>query len=157
MVTFTIAFGLETVLLSRQMWARISVGVALAMMVLLISWFAWAALAAKIDFGALSGVNLLKDYLVDSIVNHPGKTPEPKRIAGDSGGGDGEGKSEKPHRSGTLKEAFTFIRRLRRQGASTSSTAADVKWVGSDGPCEPPDGAGTKIKKVNDGDPENAV
>ena len=157
MLMFTTAFSLETLLFSRQMLARISIGIVLAVMVLLISWFAWTARASEMDFGALSGISLLKGYLVDFVANHPGKTPELKRGAGYGGGGEGEGKSEEPHRSGKLKEAFTFIWRLRRQRASTASTVVDVKWVENDGSCGSPDGAGTKTGGVRDNDPESAV
>ena len=41
MIAFTAAFSLEALVFSRQVWARLSVGVALAMMALLTTWCVW--------------------------------------------------------------------------------------------------------------------
>lgn len=158
-VMFTIAFGLETLVFSRQTWAKLSVGIALAVMILLILWCAWTGVAARTCFSTSSGVNLLKRWLVDSTGGLRGKIPEPRPGVGEGKGGDGQSKSGKFYKSGTLtlREAFDFIRRPRRQRGSTASTLVDAKWTESRVSCGPPDSAEVGISETKNGVSECAV
>lgn len=158
-VLFTIAFGLETLVFSHQTWAKLSVGIVLAIMILLILWCAWTGVAARTCFSTSSGANLLKRWLIDSTRGLRGKIPEPRPDVGEDKDVDGQGKSGKFYQSGslTLREAFNFIRRPRRQRGSTASTLVNAKWTGSRVSCGPPDSAEAEISETKNEVSECAV
>ena len=118
---FLSAFGLEALLFSDELWTRLPVGVVLVMILMLISWCIWTTLEAKTDFSLLSTIHDLKDRLVWFTRGVRGKTPEPGPDAGDFRGGDGQGNTRRPSRSGTLRETLSRFR-LQRARASTSAT-----------------------------------
>ena len=157
MMMFTIAFSLETLLFNRQIWMRISVGVALATMIFLVSWCVWTAATAKPDSRIPSKVHLMKGYLVDFTTGLPGRILKPGLDVGSGGGGDGQGnRGEKFLRSGTLKEAFNFTRGLRRQRAPASSKLPDAMWTGRNGLSDALGSAGVEIGS-DERDARNAV
>ena len=145
---FTTAFSLETITSSRHMWAKLSVGIALAMMILLISWCTWPVVAARTNFSASGAANCLTGWLINFTRDMRGKTLDSEPDAGDS-------KRRKLYRSGTLKEAFNFIRARRR---STSSTLVNAKWTGSNGSCaSPPGSTEAEVGETNNKESESAV
>lgn len=119
-ISFLTAFGLEALVFSNELWTRLPVGVVLATITLLILWCVWTALAAKADFGLLSGVHVLKDGLAQFTRGLRGKTSEPGSDAGDADDGDGQGKIGTLSQSRALREAFNRLRSRRpRAPAST--------------------------------------
>ena len=151
-MAFSAAFGLETLVFSRQLWARLSVGVVLAMMVLLICWCIWTTVEAQADFSVLERVHSLKDRLVGFTRRLRGKTPEPGPDAGDGEGGDSQSEGGILQQSGTSTEAFKFWRRRRR----TSATLVGVNLNMNKRSHSSPDGTGVKMSGIKKG-PENEV
>lgn len=125
-VAFLSAFGLEALLFSSGLWARLPVGVVLAMILMLISWCIWTTLEAKTDFSLLSSIDALKDRLVDFTQGARGKTSEHESGAGDDGG---QARIKPISRSATFKEALTKFR-PRRSRASTSATLVNGRIPG---------------------------
>ena len=126
MIAFTAAFGLEALVFSRQLWARLSVGVVLAMVVLLISWCVWTTRGARSDFSVLERVHFLKDRLVGFTRRLRGKTPEPGPDAEDGEGGNNKNEGGSFQQSGTLTGAFKFLRGRRRHRTSTPTSLVGV-------------------------------
>lgn len=137
-MTFTTAFGIETLGFSQQTWAKLPVGIVLAMMALLIFWCVWTAVEAGSGFSLLSCVHQWRCRTLNvaqSILNRrPG--------AGDDGGGNGQPTGEEGgfRQSGSLKVAFNLIRRARRRDTSGSSTLASPKLAGGSKSSFPQDG-----------------
>jgi len=127
---------------SSELWARLPVGIVLAMMILLTSWCVWTSLEARKKFSILDGVHVLRDRLVNFTRSLRGK-PD----ASDCGSDDG--------RDGMLKEAFTRLRQLRRPRVSVSSTL--VNAAGNNEPYGPPNGAGVEMSEINKKEPGDAV
>ena len=127
-IAFLTAFGLEALLFSSELWARLPVGVVLTVIVMLISWCVWTTLEAKSDFSVLVRVHDLKDGLVDFTRRLRGKISGPVSDAGDVGGGAGQGRIRRLSRSETFKEAFNKLR-PRRPRASTSATLVDSAGI----------------------------
>ena len=63
-VAFTTAFGLETLVFSRQKWTKVSVGIIFAMVTLLIAWCVWTMIEGRTDFSVLGTFSGLKVRLV---------------------------------------------------------------------------------------------
>ena len=131
-IAFTTAFSLETILSSRQKWAKLPVGIVLAIVILLISWCVRTTMGPRSDFSVLGRVHLLKDRLVDFTRRLRGKTPEPGPDAGDGEGGNRQSEGRSLQQSGTLMDAFKFLRgrrrhRPRRQQHSSESTSTGVE------------------------------
>ena len=145
-MTFTTAFSIEIFMSSRQAWVKISVGIALAMMIVLVSWGVWVTSEAGTGFSVLRRAHLWKDRLL----NFTGVVPEPK---GEGKDRDGLGKSGKLCRPRTLKEVFNFIRPQRQRRASTSSK---LNLNGSNGALGPPDGQGVE-SEINSKEQGSAV
>ena len=141
-MAFTVAFTLETLLFSRQTWSKLSVGIALAMMILLISWCIWATVEFGTDFSSLSGVHHLKTKLVRFTKGLRGKDSESVPGAGDGADGSMQGNRGK---SGSWKGAFDFAR--RRRGFSMSSTLV------ANGTSRPSDSMEMEMGKMNTKDP----
>jgi len=141
-IAFTTAFSLEALVFSSELWARLPVGIVLAMMILLISWCVWTRLEATWGLSVLDGVHVLRDRLVNLIRSLRGKT----------GTGDGEGDDG---RDGMLKEAFTRLRQLRRPRVSVTSTL--VNAAGSDGPYGSPNGEGVEVSEIDEREPGDAA
>lgn len=120
-VAFFTAFGLEALLFSSELWARLPVGIAVAMVVLLIVWCVWTAFETREDSRAGCCLDPLKDSLVEFTRGLRGKTSNPGPEVGDVGDADSQGKSGMLSRSETLKEAFGRFRRPRRPRASVST------------------------------------
>lgn len=137
-VTFTTGFSVEIFMSSRQTWVKICVGIALAMMLLPVTWFVWVTIEAGTGFSVSNGVRLWKDRVLNGA-------SEPVPGAGDVGG-----KSGKPPRFRTLKEAFNFIPRPSRGRASASSK---LNLTGSGGSCSLSDkpGAGGEVDNKEQG------
>ena len=131
---------------SHQMWMKLSVGIALAVMILPVFWTVWVTIEAGSGFSISTRVRLWKDRLLD----FKGGVPEPGSDTGHCGGSSDQGKSGKFRRSKTLKEVFNSIRRSPRQEASTSSK---LNLTRSNGSCGPPDGPGVEgeIKNKDQG------
>lgn len=126
---FTAAFSVEIFTSSRQVWVILTVGIALAMMILPISWGVWATFEARAGFSVLSRINFWKTRLYDFTRG------DPEAGVKDDEGWDGQRKVGKPRRSRTLKEVFNSMRRPLREKASTSSKR---HLAGSNGPCSSP-------------------
>jgi hypothetical protein len=122
-ISFLAAFALEALVFSDELWAKVPIGVALAMIVLLIFWCVSTTFEAKTVFSFLGGVHALKGGLVDFTRSLRGKVPEAEPEAGSAR--DGGGKTLTLSRSGTFKGAFNRLRRPQRRRASTSSTLVD--------------------------------
>ena len=105
-IAFLTAFGLEALLFSSELWARVPVGVVLTMTIMLISWCVWTTLEAKSDPSVLVGVHDLKDGLINFTRCLRGKTSGPLSDAVDVEIG-------RLSRLGTLKEAFNWPQRPR--------------------------------------------
>ena len=133
-VAFLSAFGLEALLFSSELWARLPVGVVLAMIVMLISWCVWTTLEAKGDFSLLSKVHILKGGLVGFTRTLRGKTSETGSDTGDGGDDDSQSKVGTLSRSGTFKVALDRLRRPRRSRASTSATLVNQAGINVYGP-----------------------
>lgn len=74
-LVFITAFGIETIAFSHQLWIKLSVGIPLMVMVLLISWYIWNLVEIQIYFGIPSRVHLWKDHLVDVAKSLRGNIP----------------------------------------------------------------------------------
>lgn len=149
---FITAFSIEIFMSSRQAWVKIPVGIALAMMIIPISWSVLVTVEGGTGFSISNRVHLWKDWLLDSTRVIPG----PGSPAGDGKDWEGQGKSEKLRRSRTLKEVFNFIRLPRRQRARTSSTLVSLDLTGSNGSCGLPAGPGVEGEN-NNKEQESAV
>ena len=80
MVTFTIAFGIETLVFSGGLSTRLPVSIALAIMILLVSWCGSFVSAARADFGVLARIHVLGGRLTDLARGLRGKVSEPERL-----------------------------------------------------------------------------
>jgi len=149
-IAFTSAFSLEALLNSSELWARLPVGVVLAMMALLISWCISTNLEAKLDFSVLVKVHDLKDRLVNFTRDLRGKTPE---LGPDTGGGGHDDGTLQ--RSVTFKEAFARLRQLRRPRVSMSETLVDP--TRSSGLYGPRNGTTVEMGEINKEESGNAV
>ena len=154
-MAFTTAFSLEALLFSSEMWARLPVGIVLAMMVLLITWCVGTTFEAKKDFSALGRAHEFKDRLVDFTRKLRGKASEHVIDVGDGGRDDGQDMSGMPNPTVTLKEAFSRCTRPRRKRASTASTL--VNLTGSNRPFGSPDGTGVEMGKMDNKVPASVV
>ena len=155
-MAFSAAFGLETLVFSRQLWAKLSVGVVLAMMVLLICWCIWTTVEAQADFSVLERVHSLKDRLVGFTRRLRGKTPEPGPDAADGEAGDSQSEGGSLQQSGIFTEPFKFLRGRRRHRASTGATLVGITLGVNNGSHSSPDSTGVKMSEIKKG-PENEV
>jgi len=146
-VAFLTAFGLEALLYSSELWARLPVGVVLTMIVLLISWCVWTTLEAKGDFSLLERVHVLKDGLVGFTGRLRGKTSESRSDTGVAGDEGGQGKIERLSQSETLKETLNRFRRPRRPRRRTSATLVDL----------PPGATVVEMNKIKNDESGSAV
>ena len=121
---FFTAFGLETLLFSSELWAKLPVGVVLAMMVILISWCIWTTLEAGGDISFLGWAHALKGVLAGFIRRLQGKATESGPDEGNGGDRDRQGKSR------ALKEVFNRLRPPRGHRFSTSSTLVNAGRCG---------------------------
>jgi len=121
-IAFTTAFSLEAMLFSGELWAKLPVGIILAMVTLLVFWCVSIMLTSRADFCVSSGVHVLKDRIVDLIGSLRGELSEPGPDARNAGGDDDRGMSGMLYRLGALKEAFNRLRRPRRPRALASPT-----------------------------------
>ena len=152
MIEFTVAVSLEVLVFSRQLWARLTMGVVLAMVVLLISWCVWTTMEAQSDISILERVHLLKDRFVGFTRHLRGKTPEPGPDAGDGQGSDSQSEGGSLQQSGTLTEAFKFWRRRRQ----TSTTLVGINLSVDKRSHSLPKSTGVKMSEIKKG-PENEV
>ena len=63
-IAFTVAFSLETLLFSGELWAKLPVGLVLLMMIFLL-YRCVSVLEARTSFSVLESVYIFKDLLVD--------------------------------------------------------------------------------------------
>ena len=132
-VSFLTAFGLEVLLYSDGLRARLPVGALLVMVVLLIFWCIWTTLEARVNFSLFGRVCVLKDGLVSFMTRRlSGKTSGPRSDVGGAAGSGGQGKIEMlaPRLSEGLKEVFNRLHLSRRSGDSISP--AFVNPTGND-------------------------
>ena len=125
MISFLAAFALEVLVYSDELWAKVPIGVALAMIVLLISWCVSTSFEAKAVFCFLGGARALKDGLVEFTRSLQGNVPEKHPDAESARDGGGQGKTLTLSRSETFKGAFNRLRWPQRRRVSTSSTLVD--------------------------------
>jgi hypothetical protein len=71
---------------SKQAWARLSVGIALAVMLFLILWCIWMMIEAWIGFSVLVTVRSWSAWVVESTWGFGDKATEPGQDKGDSRG-----------------------------------------------------------------------
>jgi hypothetical protein len=155
MLAFTVAFILETVVLSHQLWARLSVGVILALMTLLISWYLWIMTEAGSVFSVFEGVQHLKYWLFEFSRGLRGITAELGSGPGNGRDGDHLGRNRGPPRSRTSKEDFEFFRRRRR--VSTSSALVNVGPTEGGGLPGVSDSIQVEMREIENREPESAV
>jgi len=77
MISFLTAFGLEALAFTNDSWARLTVGVVLGMVALLISWCVLDTLGVEAVPRFLLRVHVLKDGLVSFTRGLRGRTSEP--------------------------------------------------------------------------------
>ena len=135
-IAFTTAFGLEALVFSSQLWAKLPVGIVLAMILLLISWCAWTAMVDEKDSSNSDGGHPWWDFIVGFTSRLRGLIPESTPDGGGGEDGNDQGEGRDPQRSGPLKEALNFIRG-RRKRASTSATLVNDNQPGSSGKRSP--------------------
>ena len=150
-MSFAASFCLETVVFSHQLWVKFSVGVALAMIILLISWCIWTSIEAGADFSVFGSIHDLKDRLVNFTRGLRGPVPKPVSSAGERESGNGRGENRRSSLSGTLKEAFSRFRRNR--GISTSSTLVGHNPAGSKVVFRPSDCAEVEMREIGNEEP----
>ena len=117
-IAFTVALSLEALVFSRQLWAKLPVGIVLTLVILLISWCVLTSLEAKKDISVLGGVRVFKERLFEFTRSLRGKITEPGLDAGDAGDDDGQGVGG----MFSLREVFNRLRRPRRPTTSTIPT-----------------------------------
>ena len=149
-MAFTAAFSLETIVFSHQTWTKLSVGIALALTILLISWCIWTTVEAETDFSVFGSVHRLKDRLVKFTRGLRGNVSDSGLDAGDGEGEDNQGKSGKFYRSGLFRDAFTFGR--RRRGISMSSTLVGANPTTGNESRRPSDITGVEMGKMSNKD-----
>ena len=142
MISFFVAFGLEALLYNNKLWAKLSVGLVLAGVVLLVCW----CVLTRVDFSLLGRLQGLKDGLVGFIRSLRGKASEPGPDAGDGGGGDDHGESGVLSRSEVFTKPFDRLQWRRRSRASTAPSLGG-----------PPDATGMEMNEVNDKASRSAV
>ena len=125
MISFLAAFALGALVYSDELWAKIPIGVALAMIVLLIFWCVSTSFEAKTVFSFLGGVHVWKDGLAKFTRSLRSKAPDTEPDAESARDGGDRGKTLALSQSGSFKGAFNRLRRPRRRRASTSSTLVD--------------------------------
>ena len=99
-IAFTTAFGLEALVFSSQLWAKLPIGIVLAVILLLISWCAWTAMVDEKDFSNSGGGYPWWYFIVGLTSRLRGLIPEPTP---DGGGGEdrnGQGESRNPSGQG---------------------------------------------------------
>jgi hypothetical protein len=124
-ISFLAAFALEALVYSDELWAKVPIGVTLAMIVLLIFWCVSTTFEAKTVFSFLGGVHALKDGIANFTRSLRGKVPETEPDVESARDGGDRGKTLTLSQSGSFKEAFNRLRRPQRRRASTSSTLVD--------------------------------
>ena len=146
-ISFFTAFGLEVLLHSDELWTRLSVGILIAIIILLVCWCVWTGFTTSTDFSFLSSVHALKEGIVNFTRGLRGVASEPGSDAGVGGDGEGGGRSgiRRHRRSAALKEAFNRLR-PRRTRASTSATLVSSSGGNESGPPDVMEMG--KIKKV---------
>ena len=112
-IEFTIAFSFETLFFGGESWAKLPVGIALSIVILLVLWCAWTTFQVGTDLSILDKVRVFKDHLVRSAGGLCGYAPEFRLDAGDAGDHGGQGTGGMLNRLRTLKEAFGRLRRVR--------------------------------------------
>lgn len=105
-VAFTTAFCLETLVFSRQMWAKLSVGIVFAMVMLLISWCIWITIGASAHFSVVGILDGLKHHIVDFPMGLRGEAVESQPDAGHR-------EVDDRNQLRILEGVFSFIRRWR--------------------------------------------
>ena len=146
-ISFFVAFGLETLVFSDELWTKFPVGIVLVMAVLLIFWCVWIVWQARKDFSLMGRVHDLKDGLVSFTRGLRGKTSEPGSDAGD-------GRSVTLTKPGALKEAFSRLRRPR--GAEASTSFVSVDQIGRNR-CGPPDATAMEMGELGNKEPRSVV
>lgn len=160
-ISFFTAFGLEVLLYSDELWTRLPVGILLAMIILLISWYICVVLETKGGFSLLRRHNVLKDGLVGFTRGLRGMTVQTGSDvmdggAVDAGDGDGRGRVRRFSRLRTLKEGFNRLL-PRRQRVSTSTTLFNIDPIEGNVPA-PPDTTVVEMDRIINRDvPEGAV
>ena len=140
-MAFTTAFTLETLVFSRQMWTKLSLGIVFATVMLLIFWCVWTTIGAGTGFSVFGTFYRLKLRLVNMTTDLQDNILEPRPDAGDGEGGGG-------NRSRISRGAFGFIRR-RRRGSTFSTQIVGDDQAGGKAHGDPSDDTGSKLGKAN--------
>ena len=142
MISFFVAFGLEALLYNNKLWAKLSVGLVLAGVVLLVCW----CVLTRVDFSLLGRVQGPKDGRVNFTRSLRGRASEPGSDEGDRWGGDYHGESGVLSRSEVFTKPFNRLQWRRRSRASTAPSLGG-----------PPDAAGMEMNEANDEASRSAV
>ena len=136
-ISFLTAFGLEVLLHSDTLWAKLPVVVVLAVMALLVCWCAWTPSKTEAGCCLLSRVHILKEGLVGFTRRLRSKVTERRPDVEGAGNGDGQGKTRGGmlSRSVVLKDAFNRLR-PRRPRNSTPRTVFDPTGSNASGPSD---------------------
>ena len=132
MISFLVAFSLEVLLYSNGSRAKLSVGLVLAGMVLLICWCVSTSMETRTNFGLLGRVQVLKDDFVDFTRRLRGAASVSESDAGDVGDGDGQCGSGVPSRSETFVKPSN-----QTQGLGGPTSSALVTQTGDNGSGSP--------------------
>jgi len=154
-MAFTTAFCLETIVFSRQRWTRLSVGVILAIMILLIIWCIWTTIEAGTDFSVFGRVHRLKNQLVAFIRGLRGNVSEPGSDAGDDEDGESQAESLKSGRWRPWKGVSNFTRQERE--TSTPLTLLGVNSTVDNGSCRPSDVMVVDVGGIDKKEPGSVV
>ena len=131
---FTAAFCLETIVFSHQLWVKLSVGIVLILVtvILLASWCVGIVIEAK-NFSVRRATDQLKDQLVDFFGSFGGKTSGSDNVgAVEVEMAEGEREALPP---GCLKKAFSVFRRGR--GILTPQTPVCANPLVNEGAHQP--------------------
>ena len=126
-IEFTIAFSLETLFLGGESWAKLPVGIALSIVILLVLWCAWTTFQVRTGLSILDKVHVFKDHLVRSAGGLCGYASEFRLDAGDAGDYGGQG-----------------VRRVRGRPRETTLTLANPTGTNGGG-LEAGDGSGSGV------------
>ena len=138
-VAFTTAFGLETLVFSRQTWTKISAGIMFAMVTLLIAWCVWTMIEGQTEFSVFGTFSGLKDRIVHFTTGLRGEAVEPRQdVVGTENGTAIDREA--------WKGASWFM--WGRSRGHTSSTFVGDDPTGRNASSDPPDNVGVIMSEI---------
>ena len=139
-VAFTTAFGLETLVFSRQTWTKISVGIIFAMVTLLIAWCVWTMIEGQREFSVFGTFSGLKDRIVHFNTGLRGEAVESRQDVGGTENGTAIDRE-------AWKGASWFI--WGRNRGHTSSTFVGDDPTGRNASSDHSDDIGVMMSEIN--------